>query len=664
MIRFAFLWSFICWSWVAVFAQTNSKLDSLLSLSRSAASDTQKVLALLDAGKLFQTRQPDSALLFFNQGLQMAQSIGYERGEARILINKGNSHFDKAEYQLAIENQQAALPICEKLGMKLEMVAAYNNMGNAYQQLGMKRLAVDCFEKSIRAMQGLDLPPHFPIVVQGNLLSLYIELNLNDKVLELGPSVLQSARDIGDEESVAIVLQHLGNAHIGKEQPDSALPYLEQAVALARKLDYPQLLATGLGITADIYRQDGRNEQAMRLYEEALAIAQKSGDPLSTKYNLHGISLLFFDEKKFDQAREYANRALALVETEEDAYVHALYLTLSDIALAQDSLELFWSYREKYRINRARAARANEIEALQEFETKYETEKKEQQIRQLEQAQTISKLRLRQKNNLTLGLALLSILLLVTAFLIWRNLQNRKRLADQQFKIQQQLIRELEQEKQLHAANAVLRAQEDERSRIARDLHDGLGGMLSGIKQNLFGMTGNQVLSEAASQAFQRTISDLDRSIGELRNIARNMMPEALLRFGLKDALQDYCDQLQRPGQLDIHFQAFGLESRLDQDTEIVLFRIIQELVNNALKHAEAKNIIVQVIRDENRLHLTVEDDGKGFDVQALDRFAGVGWLNIQSRSAYLGASPEIRSAPGQGTSISIEVDLNRSAFV
>lgn len=662
MFRIALL-LFLFWPSSNGIAQTNAVLDSLLHLSRYAASDTQKVVALLEAGKLFQTRQPDSALLFFDQGLQLARSIGYRQGEARILINKGNSHFDQGDYHLAIENQQAAIPLCEKLGMKLERVAAYNNMGNAYQQRGMKRLAVDCFEKSVRSMEGLDLPAHFPVVVQSNLLILYIDLNLNDKVLETGPTVLKAARDIADEKSAAIILQHLGNAYIGKEQPDSALPYLEQSIALARKLDYPQVLATSLGILADLYRQDDRNEQALRFYEEAIAIAQKSGDQLSAKYNLHGISLLYFDQKKMDLARDYAHRALALVTAQEDAYEHALYLTLSDIALAQDSLELYWSYREKYRINRAKVARANELEALQEFETKYETEKKEQHIYQLEQDQTISNLKLRQKNNLTAGLLLLLILLLITVFMIWRNLQNRKRLAEQQVQIQAQLIRELEQEKQLHAANAVLRAQEDERSRIARDLHDGLGGMLSGIKQNLFGMTGNQVLSEAAAQAFQRTISDLDRTIHELRNIARNMMPEALLRFGLKDALQDYCEQLQQPGQLDIHFQAFGLESRLEQDTEIVLFRIIQELVNNALKHAEAKNILVQIIRDENRLHLTVEDDGKGFDVQTLDRVAGVGWLNIHSRAAYLGASPEIHSELGKGTSVSFEIDLNRKGL-
>ncbi|MBK8704160.1 MAG: sensor histidine kinase [Saprospiraceae bacterium] len=204
----------------------------------------------------------------------------------------------------------------------------------------------------------------------------------------------------------------------------------------------------------------------------------------------------------------------------------------------------------------------------------------------------------------------------------------------------------------------MMQGQEKERSRLARDLHDGLGGMLSGIKQALFAMKGNQILPETSAAALSQVVSDLDRSINELRHIARNMMPEALVRFGLKDALEDFCDHLKQSGELKIHFQSFGMEERLPQETEVVLFRIAQELLNNVVRHAKASNSLVQLLRDKDRLSLTVEDDGKGFDAAALNQVQGIGWVNIRSRVNYLGGELDVRSAPGEGCSVHIEMQL------
>lgn len=168
-------------------------------------------------------------------------------------------------------------------------------------------------------------------------------------------------------------------------------------------------------------------------------------------------------------------------------------------------------------------------------------------------------------------------------------------------------------------------------------------------------MKGNQILTETAATALGQVIGDLDKSIGELRHIARNMMPEALVRFGLRDALQDYCDHLRLTSGLSVHYQAFGLEKRLPQQTEVILFRISQELLNNILKHAQASTILVQLTEHDGRINLTVEDNGRGFDPKKLKTAPGVGWLNIKSRVEYLNGTLDLRSTPGQGTSVSVE---------
>lgn len=171
-------------------------------------------------------------------------------------------------------------------------------------------------------------------------------------------------------------------------------------------------------------------------------------------------------------------------------------------------------------------------------------------------------------------------------------------------------------------------------------------------------MKGNQVLTETSATSLNHVIADMDKSIGELRHIARNMMPEALVRFGLKDALEDYCDHSAQSTGLKVHFQSFGMEERLPQDVEVIVFRIAQELLNNVLKHANASQSIVQLIRDENRVNLTVEDDGKGMDTDQLDRVKGVGWMNIRSRVNYLAGRLDVHSMPGKGLSVGVEFDV------
>ena len=172
-------------------------------------------------------------------------------------------------------------------------------------------------------------------------------------------------------------------------------------------------------------------------------------------------------------------------------------------------------------------------------------------------------------------------------------------------------------------------------------------------------MKGNQILSDTSAHSLNNVIGDLDKSINELRHIARNMMPEALIRFGLRDALQDYCDHLQQGGIFKINFQSFNMEKRLPQDIEVIIFRIVQELLNNVVKHSAADQVLVQLIRDENRLSVDVEDNGKGMNADSLSQAMGVGWLNIKSRVDYLKGNLDIRTAPEEGCAVHIEFSLS-----
>lgn len=172
------------------------------------------------------------------------------------------------------------------------------------------------------------------------------------------------------------------------------------------------------------------------------------------------------------------------------------------------------------------------------------------------------------------------------------------------------------------------------------------------MKENLF-------LTPENVERFQRGIDMLDTSITELRRVAHNMMPEALLKFGLHAALKDFCTGISSSGTLRVIFQSHDAEQLpLSQTASVTLYRVVQELLNNTLKHAAATEALVQLNREGATIHLTVEDNGRGFDTSQLLHAKGMGWQNIKNRLDYLNARFEIQSAPGKGTSVNIEMDI------
>ena len=172
-------------------------------------------------------------------------------------------------------------------------------------------------------------------------------------------------------------------------------------------------------------------------------------------------------------------------------------------------------------------------------------------------------------------------------------------------------------------------------------------------------MKGNVYLSEENARAVNNIIGQLDNSINELRRVSHNMMPEALIKYGLKEAIENYCESIDRSGELNVRLQTYGLERRMEQDTEIILYRIVQELLNNIIKHAEAKDVLIQLVRETGKFSLTVEDNGKGFDINRAREKGGAGLRNIQARAEYVNGIVDIRTSPGEGTSVTIEGTAN-----
>ncbi|MBK7308610.1 MAG: hypothetical protein IPI88_17420 [Chitinophagaceae bacterium] len=273
---------------------------------------------------------------------------------------------------------------------------------------------------------------------------------------------------------------------------------------------------------------------------------------------------------------------------------------------------------------------------------KYEVEKKEKEIISLHSANL-------QKSTLNKFLIGSTIALVLLGLLGYRNFKTKQKLHKTQ-------IIQLEKDKQLLAIDAMLKGQEEERSRLAKDLHDGLGGMLSGVKLSFVNMKENLIMDTESVTSFEKSILQLDNTIAELRKVAHNLMPEALVKFGLKNAILDFCNSMQLSSKTKIIFEQLGTERLLSNTADLYIYRIVQELINNAIKHADADQILVQLTKTNDKVLLTVEDDGKGFNTELIRSAKGIGLKNIQQRVDYLKGKIDIASQAAEGTSVNIEL--------
>ena len=230
--------------------------------------------------------------------------------------------------------------------------------------------------------------------------------------------------------------------------------------------------------------------------------------------------------------------------------------------------------------------------------------------------------------------------------MIWSRYRLRKQKEMDEYQAKQQELR----------FESVIEAEENERKRIASDLHDGVGQTMSAAKINLAALYGDISFStEEQRNAYEKVVTLVDESCKEVRTVSHNMMPNVLLKSGLANAIRTFVSQID--GRIiKVNFYSEGLNEKMESNTEVVLYRVIQECVNNVIKHSGANHLDISLIKDEEGISATVEDNGKGFDTSKQETFEGIGLKNIISRIAYLKGTVEWESSPGKGTAVIIHI--------
>jgi len=205
---------------------------------------------------------------------------------------------------------------------------------------------------------------------------------------------------------------------------------------------------------------------------------------------------------------------------------------------------------------------------------------------------------------------------------------------------------------------AIIETEEKERKRIAQDLHDSVSQTMSAAKINLTVVGGElQFINEEQRKRYQKAIRLVDDGFKEVRTISHNMMPWALLETGLSLVIKQFIENIEND-TISINFFSKGFEEHFDDTIETILYRVLQECVNNVMKHAGASRLDISLMRDEENISLTIEDNGKGFDMSDPDRYVGMGLKNMQARISFLKGKIELDSTPGKGTLVSVYIPV------
>jgi signal transduction histidine kinase len=457
------------------------------------------------------------------------------------------------------------------------------------------------------------------------------------------------------------VLMHLdiADTYVKLHQPQEAARYLDTAVQLNATLKNWAVSALVANTQGSYYEYMHDQPRALLAYQQAVLFCDSAGNDYLKAGVAGNMAAIYFTQGDYPAATRYALLADTLARTSKQyKVVSAANEVLKKVAEKKGDYKSALTYAMLYKQYADSATNSATQRVTLSLESKYQNEKKEAEIAALKTVAAEKELSIVKRNRMLIISGLSGAILLLVLGLLYRNSKQKQTIAEKEQRLQQEQIKFLERQQQLVSLQSMLNGQETERTRIAKDLHDGLGGLFSTVKMN-FSVLQHENVALKSDPLFQKSYEMVDTASAELRRIAHNMMPEVLMKLGLIQAVQDMCVSVSSSRLLKVSLQAYGMSQRFNAGTEIMLYRIIQELINNIIKHAQATQAIIQFNKDGNRLTVTVEDNGRGFNTQEVDAGTHTGMETVKSRVNYLNGNINIDSQNGIGTTVLMEFLVN-----
>ncbi len=625
--------------------------DSLIAIVNQQADDTLKILQLIEISDLQTFDSVEATLDYAVKAKALSEKLNYKPGIARSLASIATVYQRKKNYKTAIYFFLQAIAAGEKYKHYAKEDNYYPSLLNLYFYLGDYPGAMNASMKGLQvAEKNNDVKE---TALYNNLLGyIYCKQGNLDESKKYYDKYLQLAHELNDSLMQGHAFSEASEVFVSQKNYRQALDYLFKAAAI-----YKTLITKYGGKAAGLINYSGVasarllkvNYQIGRVYKVmdkldsaliySLPAVDGSKDGLSNNYDVASFYINAGDVYRrmgnYGKAVALLQQGLSISveilhkENERDAYDY-----LAQIYQQQKKYDSAFLYYHKYTELKDSIVNNETKSKIAEIQGQYDVAKKDREINRQQQIR-----------NILIG----SFALLLLSLLF---LYNRYRLK-QKNKYQQAINRQ-----QNELFNAIVTTQDQERKRIAQDIHDSLGSVLSAAKLKLSALEESKsLLSENQLAQYQTTLSLLDEASAELRNISHNIMPATLSKLGIVAALQNLIDKISSHSGLHLQFTAHGFEGRIEENVEISIYRIVLELINNVVKHAAANKVTLQMIKYPDYINITMEDDGSGYDYEKIAaQKKGMGLGNILSRVDYLKGTIDIDSSAGKGTTTIIDI--------
>lgn len=606
--------------------------------------DTLVFRSLLDSARSKAARaESDSAQHYFVAAGQLARQLDFKKGYYEYSGEYARFLYRQLRFKDALRVSEEQLARATSEQNNAMMANAYNNIGVQYHALGDLHRSAENYIQAIKASENLRDHKNQQ-KYNSNLASIFLDLKDKEKCLYYARMGYAMAVQMNDTVRIGNSLVNLSCSEILNEHYDDAKAHLQLLMAIGYKQDNIPLVMDGCINLGEIALREKAYETALAWNRKALGLMDDTSPPDYAIYIHDGLAKSYRALGQYSKAEVYFEKSLQEAESENFTKneLKDLYLFGAEVKEILNKPYEALALRKKYDVLKDSILNETTQSGVHELEARYQSTLKEKALTQQQLVIANHKNELQEKNKWIILSTSGVILLSLAGAIIFLYYRHKRRIADAEAK---GLL-----------LQAQINGEELERARQARELHDGVAGILSAARMHLCILAKGKV-DDTSKGVYEKALSLITHAGNEVRNISHNLAPEILLRDGLENSIHDFCNRIDHP-DLQVQYYSVGEIPPLMPGLKLLVYRIVQEAINNVIKHARASRAIVQTTFVDQQFSLSIEDNGVGFDASQA-KSKGLGIRNLVSRIQSVGGSYEISSSPDRGTIIHLVCDVS-----
>jgi len=611
-------------------------------------TDSISIERMIDYADRIEATDRDSALLLYNQALIKSKAIDNTKLKARSYMNLGYYMLNEGNLDSCLVLFNQAKPLYHSIPDTIGLLKIYYAFSRYYSLIGKYQESIKHNYMALAYANAIEAVEREIFILEsiGVSLSRYRDYQ---EAIKIYKNALAKAEAIQDTYSIASIKYNIAEPYMKIDSHDIAKSLLVDAEKISEEKGFAHIYGLTLSSLAEHFYNHDNLESAFQKIEKL--------DELLDNYEFNDLkmrrellkSAYYMTKSEFETSLHHGSQALELLSSFQlTNYELKIYKVISDAYKGLGSFDEAIHYLEKHIELKDSIVFTERHTELKNIQIQYETAQKDMELK--DQQITIQN-QIHTRQFMQGGISFFALLGVGIFILLNQRLKKNKIIALREADIQSQQIHQLKKEKQILAMSSMIQGQESERKRIAQDLHDGLGGLLASIKVK-FEIIQKEIAVLESMNVYQQTSTMIDDACSEVRKIAHNMMPDSLTKLGLIEAVRDIAEYTT-----DINIKVINLGiSSLSETQEIMLYRVIQEFVNNSRKHANASQIIIQFSLDKTHSTIYLEDNGIGFEMNDPTHQKGLGLKSMESRVKFIGGTFELNSVPDIGTSVQINI--------